>query len=156
MDEKQGIADGHGIPWQGKIPGDVAYYRKKIQDGGIILMGYGLYKELSKPYPGGINYVASMNAKEKLRPGFEPVTDARAFLENAKGNVWNLGGAALFTSTIDLADEVYITQLNGDYKCTKFFPPFKDQFELASNSEPQTENGITYTFQIWKRVKAYA
>lgn len=151
VDAKRGVATDNGIPWQGKIPGDVKYYRAKMAEkGGAILMGYGLYKELGDPYPGGINYVANLE-DVNLRPGFELVKDARAFLEQQDGDVWNLGGAALFTATIDMADELYITQLQTDFDCTKFFPAFADDFELKSESEPVTENDITYTFQVWAR-----
>lgn len=151
IDAKRGVATDNGIPWQGKIPGDVQYYRGQIADkGGTVLMGYGLYKELSDPYPGGINYVANLE-DVTLRPGFELVKDARAFLEESKGDVWNLGGAALFNATIDLADELYITQLQADFDCNKFFPEFTADFTLISEADAITENGITYTFQVWAR-----
>ena len=150
IDEKRGLADDHGIPWQGKLPTDVNYYREKVKTG-TLLMGYGLYKELTRPYPGGINYVATSNHDEKLHEGFEPVYDAREFLKNCNGDAWNLGGAGIITSTFDLIDELYITQLEGDFHCTKFFPEYKDKFELVSETEPQTENGITFRFTVWKR-----
>ena len=59
----------------------------------------------------------------------------------------------MFESTIDLADELYITQLDGDWHCTKFFPEFRDKFELKSALSPQTENGITFRFTTWKRLQ---
>ncbi len=149
IDSQRGIADDNGIPWQGKIPSDVKYYRAKVQSGGLILMGYGLYVELSKPYRGGINYVATQETQ--LKPGFEPVTDARAFITNANEDIWNLGGAGIFGSTFDLADELYLTRLNQDFHCTKFFPPFEKDFELASRSDPITENDITICFEVWRR-----
>lgn len=149
IDTNRGIADDHGIPWQGKIPGDVRYYHEKISTG-TILMGYGLYIELTHPYPGGINYVASKK-DEELRPGFALIHDAHKFQEETEGDIWNLGGAGLFSSTFDQADELYITQLNQDFQCTKFFPEFKDKFVLKSESDPITENGIAYTFQVWSR-----
>ncbi len=151
IDEKRGIANDHGIPWIGKIPGDQEYYRAKINDGSTMVMGYGLYKELTAPYPGGINYVATSNPSEKLRDGFEPITDAHEFIRKNKGDVWDLGGAGLYGGTFDLADELYITQLKGDFHCTKFFPDYEQDFEMVKESPPKTENGITYTFQVWKR-----
>ncbi len=154
IDEKQGIADDHGIPWQGKIPRDVKYYHEKIK-GTPVLMGYGLYKELSHPYPESKNYVAS-SKDEQLKPGFELVKDAVEFVKNFEGDLWDLGGAMIFAVTLDYVDEIYVTQLQGNFNCTKFFPKFKDQFEKVSETEPTTENGVTYTFQVWKRIKALA
>ncbi len=149
-DEKRGIADDHGIPWQGKIPSDVKYYRDKITSG-TLLMGYGLYKELSHPYPGGVNYVATDKKEEKFPDGFEPVYDAREFLKKVKGDAWNLGGAGIIASTFDLIDELYITQLEGDFHCTKFIPEYEQEFQKISESEPLTENAITFRFTVWKR-----
>jgi len=149
IDQKHGIADDHGIPWQGKLSTDVKYYHDKIKTG-TLLMGYGLYKELSHPYPGGINFVAT-SKHETLRDGFEPVADARAFLQKAQGDVWNLGGAALFASTIDLADELYLTKIEADFNCTKFFPEYEHNFTLVSQTPSQVENGLTFTFTVYKR-----
>ncbi len=149
LDENRGIANDHGIPWQGKIPTDVAQFRQRTLHGNV-MMGYGWYVEQKLPLPDRRNLVATTNP-EPLRPGFERVTDARAYLQNAKEDIWVGGGAALFASVLDLADELYLTQLEGDFHCTKFFPEFNEKFELQDESQPVTENGITYTFQLWRK-----
>ncbi|MGZ6004711.1 MAG: dihydrofolate reductase [Candidatus Saccharimonadales bacterium] len=151
IDNQRGIADDNGIPWQGKIPSDIKYYRDKIRAGGDVLMGFGLYKELSKPYQGGTNFVAVPDESTPVREGFVATTDPVGFLKAAKNDVWDTGGAAIFASTIDLCDELYLTQLQADFKCTKFFPEFQDKFVKISESKPLTENGITFTFQTWRR-----
>ena len=148
IDEERGLADDHGIPWLGKIPTDVRHYHAEI-DGGNILMGYGTYIELAKPFPGR-NLVAT-NKPEPLRPGFELVTDARKFLHDSTEDVWIFGGAGLFASTFDLATDLHLTRLEGDFHCTKFFPEFEDAFTLTSQSEPMAQNGITFRFETWRR-----
>ncbi len=155
IDSKRGIADEHGLPWQGKVPTDVHYYRNKIKKG-YILMGFGLYVELSRPYENEhkINYVAMRGVHEKLREGFVAVSDGREFLKTCKTDVWNTGGALLFKSTMDLAEELHLTRLTGDFNCTKFFPEFERDFKLVSKSEPITENAITYHFEVWRRNQA--
>lgn len=149
IDENRGLADDHGIPWQGRIPTDVKYYLDNIKTG-TILMGYGVYKEMKKPYAGGVNYVA-VDTDVDLMPGFELVKDARAFLQKSDGLVWNVGGAGLFQSTFDLIDELYITQLEGDFNCTKFFPEYEHLYEKVSQSDSITEGGITFCFTTWRR-----
>ena len=62
-----------------------------------------------------------------------------------------MGGAALFASTFDLITDLHLTQLEGDFHCTKFFPDYKDSFSLMVRSEPITENGITYRFESWRK-----
>ncbi len=146
IDTKRGMANDKGIPW--RLPTDLAHYRSKINDSNV-LMGYGTYIA-DHPSPRKRNYVAIRN-KVALDPGYEQVTDAKELLKNAKEDIWVIGGAGLIKETMDLIDELHITQLNQDFHCTKFLPEYKQDFSLVSETPPQTENGITFTFQVWKR-----
>lgn len=147
LDSKKGMANEHGIPWD--LPTDKAYFRTKT-DGGTMLMGYGTYVEFSEALPNRRNLVAS-SKNEPLRTGFEPVKDAESFLKNTKENVWVIGGPGLFSSTIALADELYLTRIDTDFGCTKFFPSFEQDFRLTEQSESQTENGVNFRFEVWTR-----
>lgn len=150
IDNKRGMANDNGIPWQGKLPTDVGYFRNKTINSAV-MMGYGWYIEQKQPLPDRRNLVA-IDFPEQLRLGFERVDDARKFLQHAKEDVWVGGGAGLFASTIDLADELYLTKLDADFNCTKFFPEYEKNFELVAETKPQTENGITFRFTTWKRL----
>lgn len=143
------MADDHGIPWREKVPNEIQYFRDQTSKGEI-LMGYGTYVEFSKPFHDHLNYVAT-SKDGALRDGFERVADVRDFLANFKGELWNIGGAGLLEQTLDLHDELYISQLKGDFGCTKFFPEYKDLFELTSAEDWVTENDVTYRFEIWKK-----
>lgn len=147
IDAKRGIADDHGIPWD--LPNDRRYYRERVANQ-IVLMGRGTYNETRKPVGKLPDYVVTANPHE-LREGFAQVTDPRKFLREATSDVWVIGGAGLFGSVIDLADELYLTIIDGDYACTKFFPDYTNDFELAGETSTQTENGITYRFTTWRR-----
>ncbi len=147
IDEKYGLADDNGIPWD--LPTDKKYFRSKTIHG-IVIMGAGWYAEQKLPLPERGNIVASATLKS-VRPGFELIVDARKFLKNTKEDIWVGGGAGLFASTLDLADELYITRVEGDFNCTKFFPAFEDKFELFQKSDTQQENGIKFHYEIWKR-----
>jgi dihydrofolate reductase len=141
------MANDRDIPWN--IPSDQKYFVDKLQSG-LVLMGYGTYSLVSKPFGPGPNYVATTK-DEPLRDGFIPVKDPIEFSLQATDDVWNIGGPGLLATTIDTLDELYITQVEGDFGCTKFFPPYQDNFELAWEKPPQTENGITFRYQLWRR-----
>ncbi|MCX6727640.1 MAG: dihydrofolate reductase [Candidatus Saccharibacteria bacterium] len=149
IDAERGIANDHGIPWRGKIPGDIAHFRASTLHS-TIMMGYGWYNEQIKPLPERKNLVAT-SQPVSLRPGFEKIIDAREFLEHAKDDIWVGGGAGLFASTLDLAHELHLTILETSFQCTKFFPEYSDAFIQTKTSEPITENGITYRITVWKR-----
>jgi dihydrofolate reductase len=151
IDTNRGVADEHGIPWQGLVPTDTEYFRTKTAEG-MILMGYRTYEEFDSPMHGHSNFVATRPETSALRKGFIPVTDPIAFLhQHSQELVWVIGGAALFAQSILVADELYITQLDADFRCTKFFPQFDDAFFLASELGHQSENDISFRFEIWRR-----
>lgn len=151
VDEKRGLADDHGIPWQGRVPADSAYFRDQTAVG-TILMGFRTYDEFDQPLHGRENFVVSRAGSAPLRPGFVAVEDLESFVgERTAEPVWVIGGAGLYAQTFPLADELFITRLEGDFGCTKFFPEFAPGFRLATASEPDSENGISYRFEIWRR-----
>lgn len=149
LDKRLGLASEHGIPWQGLLPTEVAYYRHKIANS-TVLMGYGTYLEYRKAPPNRHVMVATTKTAA-LRPGFKKVNDARAFLKTVKHDLWVEGGSKLFASTLDLADELYLTRIDHDFHCTKFFPPFQKQFKLKSKGQINQENGLTFWFEVWQK-----
>jgi dihydrofolate reductase len=151
VDAKLGVANDHGIPWQGKLPSDAKYFRDQTSQG-IIVMGYGTYQEFTAPLHDRENFVVARPDSGELRAGFVAITDVASFLQQrANDLVWVIGGAALFAATLDSADELYLTRVEQDFDCTKFFPAFSDAFALTSDAVPQVENGITFHFEIWHR-----
>lgn len=111
-------------------------------------MGFGTYSELKNPFHDRLNFVAT-RSRDKLREGFVAVTDPIEFIQNATGDVWVIGGPNLLASALEYIDELSITQLEGDFDCTKFLPDYHGAFRLLSSSGPLHENGIEYAFEVW-------
>lgn len=147
IDQRRGLATDEGIPWT--LPSDQRYFVEQTRDG-LILMGFGTYLEFDHPMHGRTNYVATLRTDE-LKPGFVPVHDVPAFVaEHSSQVIQNIGGAALFTTTLALADELVLTRIRADFHCTKFFPEFETAFDRVSQSAPVTENGTTFVFETWR------
>ena len=145
IDQKRGLATDEGIPWH--LPIDLQYYRDKTR-GGNLLMGYNTYIEFSKPMPGR-DFV--LTYEKNLKEGFEPVNDLEKFIASFDNeNLWVIGGAGVFEQTLKYADELYMTRIDADFHCTKFFPEFEGRFELKEKSGDITENGITFHFEVWQ------
>jgi dihydrofolate reductase len=151
MDTQRGIADEHGIPWQGKIPTDTKRFHEATANG-LIVMGYGTYEEYDKPLHDRENFVVSRPDTGALRAGFVAIPDADRFLDlHAHELVWVIGGAALFKTSLARAQELVLTHLDADFHCTKFFPEFADSFELETADGPHVENDISFRFETWRR-----
>jgi dihydrofolate reductase len=148
IDEKRGLANDKGIPWN--LPTDQKFFVDQTKEG-IILMGKGTYREFIEPMHGRTNYVVT-HSTEPLKPGFVAVHDVAKFFEEHKHEtVNNIGGAGLFASTMEYADELVLTLIEADFHCTKFFPAYEEIFVCVSQSEPITENGTAFRFTVWKR-----
>lgn len=149
VDDRLGIATDTGIPW--KVPADVAHFRE-LTTGSNVLMGYATYAEFADPMPGRVNYVAT-GRTETLREGFLPVSDLHSFLPAFVGDLWIIGGAMLFVTTLDAVQEIALTRVGGDFGCTKFFPPFDTTFRLTTDDVPPPVEGVPgVRFQTWQRV----
>jgi dihydrofolate reductase len=148
MDSKRGIATASGIPW--KLPGDTAYFRQQTAQG-LILMGRATYDEFAAPLHERENFVLSADPGP-LRPGFEAVGSLDQLRASRPDeDVWVIGGATVYGETISEAEELLITQVLGDFNCTKFFPDFTDAFRLTIRGEEREDGGVSYRFDTWQR-----
>lgn len=147
IDARRGIAASGKIPWN--IPADSGYFRKQTQ-GSTVIMGHKTYQEFATPLPNRRNIVVSRHAIA-IRQGFEILHDIDAFLEQAQDDVWIIGGAGLYESTLQYCDELYVTHIEGDFNCDQFFPVWEKEFALKQASAWQTEGDYTYQFAVYAR-----
>jgi len=148
IDIHRGIANNEGIPW--KLPLDRHYFKEQIK-GSTVIMGKHVYDELEHPFEGCNNFVLTHQV-DNLREGFSAVHDLNSFIqEQASETIWVLGGAQLYEQTLPFADQLYITQLDTDFSCSKFFPIFSNNFILLSETPKQKDNNISFSFQIWRK-----
>ncbi len=145
VDSKMGIADEHGLPWS--VEADKKYYRDKIKDSNI-LMGRGVYDELQEPPSSKKNYV--LTHLENLREGFAKIDKIEDIIKN-NNDLWVIGGEKVYQQMLDYTDKVYLTRIYGDFKCTKFFPEFENDFYLSSSTDNENEDGTSFRFEIYNR-----
>ncbi len=149
-DSQRGIAVETGIPW--KLPGDSAYFHQQTSQG-LIVMGWGTYTEFASPLHDRVNYVLTSRT-ETLREGFQPASSvAELHAGHPDDDVWVIGGAFVYTDTIGQADELLLTQVLGNFHCTKFFPPYEDHFTRVDAGAEQRDGAVAYRFERWRRAE---
>jgi dihydrofolate reductase len=146
VDSNLGIGKNGNQPFF--IKRDLDRFRE-LTPGGNILMGYKTYSIIGHPLSDRHNFVASKDVKLKI-PGCQIVSDVTDFLAKEQGDVWVIGGGQIFAAAISQADELYITQVQGDFDCDTFFPNYKDTFYLADESPPMQQDDLKFSFQIWR------
>ncbi len=149
IDSRRGIATDSGIPW--KLPGDTAYFHEKTAKG-LILMGFATYSEFAAPLHGRENFVLSTR-HGALRTGFRAVASLdELHAAHPEEDIWVIGGASVYAETIAEATELLLTQVAGDFGCTKFFPDYRDAFRLTVEGDPHEEGGVSYRFETWRHL----
>lgn len=147
VDEKLGMAKNGRQPWH--LPTDEQYFLQQTQKyGGVVLMGRTTYDVIGHPLKERRNIVLSRTVKNI--ENVEVETSLQKAL-HAAPDIWVIGGAHIFVQALQFADELYVTRIEADFACDQFFPEFEDQFELTSKSAPYHENGVTFTFCIYKK-----
>ena len=68
-------------------------------------------------------------------------------------DIFLIGGAALYNRFYRMCDRLYVTKMDADLNADTFIVNFDDDpdYEMESESEPVTENGITYRFVVYRR-----
>ena len=116
-------------------------------------MGWTTYTEFASPLHDRENFVLSTHP-DATRGGFRAVESVDQLIAEHTGqDVWIIGGGAVYTRTIASADELLLTQVNGDFKCTKFFPPYESDFRLTTKSDDHVDGGVRYRFETWQRIR---
>jgi len=149
VDDCLGLGTEAGIPWD--VPADVEHFRASVASSDV-LMGYATYLEFERPLPGGTNFVLARSGSA-LRDGFVPVLELPSFLIQARvSGLWIIGGAKLYAGTLPFVEELHLTRIEGDFGCTKFFPPFESSFTMATDTPfPETAGTPAFRFQTWRR-----
>nr|AIA17167.1 Dihydrofolate reductase [uncultured bacterium] len=147
IDDKRGIAAGGKIPW--RIPEDTRYYKEKTEHSTVV-MGWATYEEFAEPLPNRRNLVVS-RTDQPIRPGFELVTDVDSYLQHATEDIWIIGGAGLFSTTLQYCEELYLTHVAGDFNCDRIFPVYEDAFTLAESSPEQVSGPYHFRYNVYRR-----
>jgi dihydrofolate reductase len=147
IDTERGVANESGIPWN--LPGDTAYFHDRTSTG-LILMGRATYNEFAAPLHGRDNFVLTARTGS-LRDGFQAVVGlGQLGAAHPDEDIWIIGGATVYAETIADAEELLLTQVLADFKCTKFFPPYDTQFVLANASGDHRDGNVAYRFETWR------
>jgi dihydrofolate reductase len=151
VDNQRGVAkNGDMPPWH--LKKDEAYFTEQtLSRGGQVLMGKKTFVEAlrNKPLKDRTNYVVTRDPSPIA--GVQVVNSLEHFIQQwpKDKDLWVIGGSEIFVQTMDYVDELYVTEIEADFACDRFYPPYKDDFTLVSDSGPQSENGLTYYFRVY-------
>jgi dihydrofolate reductase len=116
----------------------------------VFVMGWATYTEFAAPLHGRENFILTSRSKP-LRTGFRPIGSLDALVTDHPGqDIWVIGGATVYAETIGEAGELLLTQVVGDFDCTKFFPPYEADF--SSGDAGRRPTGRRHHVSIRRRL----
>lgn len=159
VDRGWGIGKFGGLLYH--IPEDMRRFRE-LTMGHPVIMGRSTWESLPKrPLDGRKNIVVS--GKQAAWTNFDGafvVPDLGSALAEAEQytssgtTVWVIGGALIYRQMLEFCDEAYITYVHARAKHDLSICSLDEaeDFELTSESEPHTHDGLTYTFRTYRNL----
>jgi dihydrofolate reductase len=138
------------VPWN--LPADSRYFQETTL-GQTVVMGRKTFESLDEPLTRRRNIVLSSD------PAFHP-TGAEVLRTKADvlalDDVWIIGGEQIYRLFLDVADQLYLTEIDLEVEGDTFFPQWDHTaFRLLSRREGVVDerNRYPHAYLVYERVK---
>ena len=156
VDNKWGIGRDGGLLLS--IPSDMKYFKEQTY-GKVVVMGRRTLESMPgrRGLAGRTNYVLTSDPDYRAER-CEIVNSEAEMLEaiskHAPDDVFLIGGATLYNKFYRMCERLYVTRIDADLNADTFIKNFDEdpEFRIVSQSEPITENGVTFRFTIYERL----
>jgi dihydrofolate reductase len=144
------------IPWKGKMPADMAYF-KKMTTGKPIIMGRTTFESLGRPLPNRKNIVISRNTELSING--VTVVHSKEDAIRACGDAMEImviGGQQLYEMFLLDARRMLLTTIHADCKGDARFPEYNQDVWKPVSTESYGKddfNEFAYTFQELERIR---
>ena len=144
------------LPWY--LPEDLKYF-KSVTMGKPLIMGRKTFDSIGRPLPGRANIVLTRDP-QWTSDGVEVVQSVEQALvageiacETADvDEIMVIGGEQIYRMTIDLADRIYLTQVDADVEGDAFFPDIDlNNWSQTSVKLPEIIDNHPYQFLVLDR-----
>lgn len=148
-----GISHKSSIPWY--LPEDLKHF-KDITMGSTVIMGRNTFESLPRPLRGRRNVVLTKNPTLEFE-GAESICSFEAIALLVKQHapeekVFIIGGAALYQRFIDVADKIYLTEVQNYFECDNVIKGgVPNCYSLTDFSEVKKRGIVRYRFLEYSR-----
>lgn len=156
-DRKWGIGRDNGL--LASLPTDMKYFREHTT-GKVVVMGRKTLESMpgKRGLPNRTNYVLTANPDyeaEGCRMVHSEYELFDAIAEYGPDDVFLIGGGSLYNRFYRYCDKLYVTKIDAELGADTFITNFDEDedYHVISESEPVTENGLTFRFVVYKRKK---
>ena len=154
-DRNWGIGRDNGL--LASLPTDMKYFRDHTR-GKVVVMGRKTLESMpgGRGLPDRTNYVLTANPDYEAEGCIMVHGEYELFDELSRfrpDDVFLIGGGTLYTRFYRYCNRLYVTKIDADLDADTFIPDFDadPDYEVISESEPVTENGLTFRFVVYQK-----
>jgi dihydrofolate reductase len=153
------------LPWD--LPEDLRFFRDSTR-GQIVLMGRKTFDSLGKPLPKRENAVVTRDRSfqapgvrvfHDLETGVRFYRDSPDFSQN---DLFIIGGAEIYKLALSCVDEIWLTEIKGEFPADAFFHGYSEgKLQLSDFEKTESRPGNEcdsashqYCFSIFRRKKS--
>ncbi|WP_075352317.1 dihydrofolate reductase [Algoriphagus marinus] len=142
-----------------RLPVDFKRF-KSITSGHYILMGRKTFESLGNPLPNRTHLIVTRNKNYTVPEGhyvFQTVEEAFIFASKLQiDTLYVIGGGEIYSQTIDLADELLLTEVDVSPEGDTFFPQFnrEEWKETFREFHPKDDrHQYSFSFVNYERIQ---
>jgi dihydrofolate reductase len=150
-----GIGKGNQLPWH--LPADLKFFKATTM-GCPVIMGRKTFQSIGRTLPGRKNVVVTRDTNFNADNAFDLIVvgslDEALVKMNAENEVFIIGGGEIFSQSMDLVDNIYLTVVNVRLEADVYFPEIDlSQFHLVWEEahDADEKNEFDYTFRKYER-----
>jgi dihydrofolate reductase len=153
-DENRVIGKDNQLIWH--LPADLKRF-KALTTGHVILMGRKTFESIGKPLPNRTTIVITRQTDFKAEGTITAHSVEEAILKAkslSRDDIFIVGGAEIYTISLDLADQILLTQLHDIFDGDAFFPEIaQDTWEIVNRERGLTDekNPFQYSFITYQK-----
>ena len=134
------------LPWH--ISEDLRRF-KRLTTGRAVVMGRKTYESIGKPLPQRRNIVLSSTTIPRVEC-YHSVQQILSALR-VEETIFIIGGAALYTLFLELADDLYLTFIHRNVDGDALFPPYKHLLETLFLETAREDHG-DHSFVDYRKI----
>lgn len=148
------IGINNAIPWH--VSEDLQYF-KKITNNKTVIMGRKTFDSIGFPLKNRTNIIITRNKQFQI-DNCKIAASIKEALSLSNGEVFIIGGADIYSQTIEIASQLYITIVDMPISYTindtiSIFPQINyNNWNLIESNSIISKNGIKCDFKVYKRI----
>lgn len=144
------IGFNNTLPWH--LPEDLKHF-KALTTGHHIIMGRKTYESLGRLLPNRVTVIVTRNKSYKVEGALvvHSLQDAIQLCKN-DDEVFIIGGAELYKDGLQVANQLYITEVDLKVQGDAFFPEFDlNEWQETVRTAHVNEQGLAFNYVIYER-----